>query len=257
MGTWGIGGGFWSPDYSRDRESIEALRYGIENGITVIDTAEMYGGGHAEELVGQAIKGFNREDLFIITKVWNTNASYERVLSSAKASSKRLGTYIDLYLLHWPSSSVSICETIRAFEHLVDTGTVRFYGVSNFSLEMMEEALSCQRKHELAAVENQLSLGRKDDLHGVVKYAEKRGMLYLAYTPIDKGAVRKSRILDEIGRKYGKTPIQVALNWLIMIPPVVPIPKSANKEHIRENLGAFGWRMEYEDWKLLERAEIL
>jgi len=195
MGTWGIGGGYWSPDYSMDKEWVEALRTGIQLGMTLIDTAEMYGGGHAEEIVGAAIKGFKREDLFIVSKVWPTNAAYENVLRSATASSKRLGTYIDLYLLHWPSDIAPVCETIRAFEKLVDSGVIRFYGLSNFSLKGIEEARTCAKK----------------------------------------------------------SASQVALNWLICIDNVVPIPKASNIDHVKENAGAMGWRLSKEDWLEISR----
>jgi diketogulonate reductase-like aldo/keto reductase len=256
IGTWGIGGGFWTPDYSQDLENEKILKYAIRNGITLIDTAEMYGGGHSEEIVGNAIKGERRDELFIVTKVWNANASYDRVLKSAEMSSKRLGTYIDLYLLHWPSDTVNICETIRAFEELVERGIIRYYGVSNFSVERLEGAMNCQKKFEIVAVENQLSLKNKEDLYNVVEYAKRKGMLYLAYTPIDKGTIANSGILKEVGQKYNRSPVQVALNWLISIQPVVPIPKASNLKHLKENLGAVGWRISEEDWKLLEKAYI-
>ena len=132
FGTWIMGGGFWTSDYSNDERDIKAIRKALELGITAIDTAEMYGNGHAEELVGTAIKEFKRDDLFIITKVWPNHAKYEDVIKSALASSKRLGTYIDLYLLHWPSDA-PLCETIKAFEDLTDKGVIKYFGLTDFS----------------------------------------------------------------------------------------------------------------------------
>lgn len=233
LGTWGIGGGFWSVDRSRDSEWIYAIRYALSRGLTLIDTAEMYGGGHTEELVGEAVREFPREEIFIVTKVWPTNASYENVLKSAAASSKRLGTYIDLYLLHWPSETVPICETIRAFEELVDRGVVRHFGVSNFTLRQIQEAESCTKKYELAAVQNRYSLYYRKDDADVIPYALSSGMMYMAYTPLEKGRIADDLRLAEIAKKYGATPVQIALAWYIRR-GVVPIPKAEKPTHIDE-----------------------
>ncbi|MEZ0289505.1 MAG: aldo/keto reductase [Sulfolobales archaeon] len=249
LGTWEIGGGAWSPDYSRDRESIEALKRGIELGITLIDTAEMYGGGHSEEIVGRAVRDFSREELFIVTKVWPSNASYDSVLRSARASMRRLETYIDLYLLHWPSESVPICETIKAFERLVDEGVIRFYGLSNFSVEGVEEARYCSKKYDVVAIQNRYSLYYRRDERDVIPYAQREGLMYMAYTPLEKGVVARDSFLREIGEKYGKTAVQVALNWMISIDNVVPIPKSSRVEHVEEIAGSLGWRLDETDLK--------
>ncbi|PVU71755.1 aldo/keto reductase [Vulcanisaeta sp. SCGC AB-777_J10] len=251
MGTWGIGGGYWSPDNSRDDEWVRVLREGIELGMTLIDTAEMYGGGHAEEIVGRAIKGFSREELFIVTKVWPNHARYDDVLRSARASANRLGTYIDLYLLHWPAPDVPICETMRAMERLVDDGVIRFFGLSNFDVNGIEEARSCLSKYDVAAVENRYSLLHRVDESSVIPYVQRNGMLYLAYTPIEKGAFSNNEFLMGIGKKYGKTAIQVVLNWYVGIDNLVPIPKAGRVEHVRENAGAMGWRLSRDDWELI------
>lgn len=253
IGTWGIGGGYWTPEYGHEREYIEALRTGIELGMRVIDTAEMYGGGHAEEIVGEAIKVFPREDLFVVTKVWPTNASYDSVIRSARASASRLGTYIDLYLLHWPSDTVPICETIRAFEKLVDDGLIRFFGLSNFGVRGIEEARSCTRKYDVSAIQNRFSLLYREDEETVIPYIQREGLMYMAYTPLERGVLTNDSFLREIGRKYNKTAAQVALNWLISIDNVVPIPKASKAEHMRENAGAMGWRLSREDWIEISR----
>lgn len=249
MGTWGIGGGFWQPDYRFDREWIEVLRRGLELGLNLIDTAEMYGGGHSEEIVGSAIKGFKRDEIVIVTKVWPTNASYEGVLKSAKKSIERLGTYIDVYLLHWPSELVPICETVKAFEKLVDDGAIRVFGLSNFSVEGIERARKCCKKYDITVIQNHFSLIHRIDERTVVPYAQREGLMYMAYTPIERGVLARDSYLAEIGRKYSKTAIQVALNWLISIDNVVPIPKTSNLKHLEENLGALGWRLSREDWE--------
>ncbi|WP_069808408.1 aldo/keto reductase [Vulcanisaeta thermophila] len=253
MGTWGIGGGYWTPDYSNDNGWVEALRKGVELGMTLIDTAEMYGGGHAEELVGRAIRGFPRDELFIVTKVWPNHARYDDVIRSARASSQRLGTYIDLYLLHWPSSEVPICETMRAMERLVDDGVIRFFGLSNFDVNGIEEARKCLSKYDIVAVENRYSLLHRVDESSVIPYVQRNGMLYLAYTPLEKGAFSNNEFLKRIGAKYGKTPIQVVLNWYINIDNLVPIPKAGRVDHVIENAGAMGWRLSREDFEEIDK----
>jgi len=251
QGTWGVGGGFWSKDTSMDEEWIAALKRGIELGMTLIDTAEMYGAGHSEEIVGRAISGFERDDLFIVSKVWPTHARYDDVVKAAEASMRRLGTYIDLYLIHWPPTEVPLCETMRGLEAVVSRGYATFIGVSNFGLELIEEARSCLSREDIVAVENKFSLLDRRDEDTVIPYAEKEGMLYLAYTPLEKGQLSKDSFLAEIGKKYGKTATQVALNWLIVINPVVPIPKASSIKHVEENAGAMGWRLSQEDWRLI------
>ncbi|MCX8183342.1 MAG: aldo/keto reductase [Crenarchaeota archaeon] len=242
LGTWRMG-----EDRYMDDASIAALKRGIELGATMIDTAEMYANGRAEELVGKAIKGFDRDELFIVTKVWPTNANYEGVLKAAKRSMDRLETFIDLYLLHWPSS-FPICETMRAMEELVNKGMVKHIGLSNFNVKSIEEARACLKKTDIAAVQNRFSPTYRKDYADVIPYAQKEGMLYMAYTPIEKGALSGNRLLRRIGEKYSKTPIQIALNWLICIEPVVPIPKASRVEHVEENVGAMGWRLSSEDF---------
>ncbi len=242
LGTWRMG-----EDRSMDDASVAALKRGIELGATMIDTAEMYANGRAEKLVSRAIKGFDRDELFIVTKVWPTNASYEGVLKAAKRSMDRLGTFIDLYLLHWPSS-FPICETMRAMEELVNRSMVKHIGLSNFNVKSIEEARACLKKVDIAAVQNRFSPTYRKDYADVIPYALREGMLYMAYTPIEKGSLSGNRLLRRIGEKYGKTPIQVALNWLICIEPVVPIPKASRMEHLEENVGSMGWRLSSEDF---------
>ncbi len=253
LGTWGIGGGFWTPDVSRDAEWIEVLEYAIERGLRLIDAAEMYGGGHTEELVGAAIKKFPRDELFVVTKVWPNNAQFDKVIKAGESSARRLGTYIDLYLLHWPSDSVPICDTIRAFEHLVDAGVVRHFGVSNFTLGQIQEAETCVKKYEIAAVENHYSLYYRQDETEVIPYAQSNGIMYLAYTPLEKGAIARDEKLAEVGKKYGATAVQTALAWYVKR-GVVPIPKTENKRRVDEIAGALYIRLSEEDFKAIDSA---
>ncbi|MBP1912282.1 aldo/keto reductase [Thermococcus stetteri] len=248
MGTWGIGG-YESPDYSRDRESVEALKYGLELGMNLIDTAEFYGAGHSEELVGEAVKEFEREDIFIISKVWPTHFGYEEAKKAARASAKRLGTHIDLYLLHWPVDDFrKIEETLHALEELVDEGLIRYIGVSNFDLELLKRSQEAMRKYEIVANEVKYSLrDRWPETTGLLDYMKREKMALIAYTPLEKGSLARNSCLAEIGERYGKTSAQVALNYLIWEENVVAIPKAGSREHLEENFGAMGWRLSKED----------
>ncbi len=248
LGTWGIGG-YESPDSSRDRESVEVLRHGLELGINLIDTAEFYGAGHSEELVGEAIKDFDREELFIISKVWPTHFGYESTKKAARASAKRLGTYIDLYLLHWPGDSWErIEETLHALEELVDEGLIRYIGVSNFDLELLKRSQEVMRKYEIVANEVKYSLrDRWPETSGLLEYMRQEKIALIAYTPLEKGTLAGNPCLAEIGKGYGKTAAQVALNYLIWGENVVAIPKAGSRGHIEDNLGAMGWRLSKED----------
>ena len=248
MGTWGIGGKE-SPDYSRDKESVEVLRHGLEIGINLIDTAEFYGAGHSEELVGKAIEGFEREEIFIISKVWPTHFGYSEAKKAARRSAKRLGTYIDLYLLHWPGDSWErIEETLHALEELVDEGLIRYIGVSNFDLDLLKRSQEAMRKYEIVSNEVRYSLkDRWPETSGLLDYMEREKMALIAYTPLEKGTLARNSCLAEIGKVYGKTAAQVALNYLIWEENVVAIPKAGSKAHLEENFGAMGWRLSKED----------
>ena len=253
FGTWGIGGSF-SPDYSRDDYWVKIIRKAIELGMWLIDTAEMYARGHAEELVGRAIKAFDREEVFIITKVWPDNYSYEKLIKAAKASLERLDTkYIDLYLLHWPTPNMPLRELMRAMEYLVDQGIIRYIGVSNFDVNLVEEARSYLSREDIVANEVKYSLRDRGIERDLLPYAQKERITVIAYTPLEKGALARDRNLAKIGEKYGKTAAQVALNWLISKHYVVAIPKAGIEEHLRENAEAMGWRLRPEDIMWIEK----
>ncbi|ASJ10858.1 aldo/keto reductase [Thermococcus sp. P6] len=255
MGTWGIGGRE-TADHSRDGESVEVLRHGLELGINLIDTAEFYGAGHSEELVGMAIKGFPREDIFIISKVWPTHFGYEEAKKAARASARRLGTYIDLYLLHWPVDDFGKIEaTLHALEDLVDEGLIRYVGVSNFDLELLKRSQEAMRRYEIVANEVKYSLkDRWPEDSGLLDYMKRDGIALIAYTPLEKGSLAMNECLAGIGRNYGKSAAQVALNYLIWNDNVVAIPKAGRKEHVEENAGAMGWRLSKEDRERARRC---
>ena len=249
LGTWGIGGGF-TADRSRDDYYVEVIRKAVELGMWHIDTAEMYGAGHTEEIVGEAIKVFDREEVFITTKVRGENLRRERLLKAVKASLERLKTkYIDLYLIHWPNPSVPLRETMKTMEELVDKGLIRFIGVSNFDVKLIEEARSYLSREDIVNVQNRYSLKYRIDEKDVIPYCQREGITYTAYTPLEKGSLARDKFLAKIGEKYGKTAAQVALNWIISQPNLITIPKASNIKHLEENVGAMGWRLSEEDFK--------
>jgi len=263
LGTWRMGGGM-SPDRSGDKKAIEAIRYAVRLGMNHIDTAEIYGGGHSEELVGEAVKEFRRDEVFIATKVWQTNLRYDDVLRACERSLRRLQTdYIDLYLIHWPNPSIPLQETMRALEKLYDYGRIRYIGVSNFSAKLVEEARSHLSHADVVANQVEYSLYERSIERDLMHYCTKTGVTIIAYSPLGHGRLvreissgrgRRARILKELAEKYSKTPVQVALNWVIWHEDVITIPKSIKKNHLEENVGAVGWKLDENDYKLL--AEV-
>ncbi|MEM4648941.1 MAG: aldo/keto reductase [Nitrososphaerota archaeon] len=264
LGTWGIGGGM-SPDYSADKQAIEAIQYAIELGMNHIDTAEIYGGGHSEELVGEAIKKFRRDEVFIASKVWHTNLRYDDVLRACERSLKRLQTsHIDLYYIHWPNPLIPLSETMRALERLHDEGRIRYIGVSNFSASLIEEARSYLSHADVVANQVEYSLYERSIERDLIPYCYEKGITVVAYSPLGQGKLyrelsssrpsKRVRVLREVAERYSKTPIQVALNWVIWREHVITIPKSIRKEHLEENAGAAGWRLDEMDYKFLAEA---
>ena len=251
LGTWEMGGRF-HPDYSQDERVIEIIRCAVERGMSLIDTAEVYGAGHCEELVGKAVKEFPREEVFIATKVWPDNLRYESVLKALEHSLERLGTsYVDLYQVHWPNPFIPIKETMKAMEKLVDEGKVRFIGVSNFSVEELEEAMSCLSKYDI--VSNQVLYNPMSRLieESLLPFCKKNRITVIAYRPLGKGALLKDPYrskLEELRKKYGKTPAQLIINWVIRHENVIAIPKTLNRKHLDELLGSIGWKMAPEDY---------
>lgn len=255
LGTWEMGGRM-TADGSRDQQYIKAIQTAIELGYEHIDTAEMYGNGHAEQLVGQAIKIFNREKLFITTKVQPHNLAYDDLLQAAEASLKRLGTeYMDLYLIHKPNFRIPISETMAALDELVRAGKTRFIGVSNFSVNQLEKArLATDNPIITNQIEYNLIAQNKGDYNRnmgskIVPYCQKHDIIITAYRPLAKGklAREKYRILHQMGEKYDKTPVQVAINWLVSQKNVITIPKASSREHLAENLGGIGWKLSRKD----------
>ena len=258
MGTWEIGGGMMN-NASRDEEAVEALNLGLELGMTLVDTAEMYGAGHSEEVVSRALDG-RREKVLVASKVSPSHFAYDDVLRSAKRSLERLKIKeMDLYQLHWPNPRVPIEETMRAMEKLVRDGLIRHIGVSNFSVAQMKEAQASLSREQIVSNQVEYSLLDRSIEPDVLPYCQQEGVTVIAYSPLGKGRIPKGRggsfkVVDEIAAKYGKSRSQVALNWLLNHESVVVIPKAIDKAHVRENARVVGWRLSPEDSKKLATA---
>ncbi|MBI4050775.1 MAG: aldo/keto reductase [Candidatus Doudnabacteria bacterium] len=251
FGTWRVGG-VYEPNTSNDEKEIAAIKAALEMGITHIDTAELYGAGHAEELIRLAIKAVDRKKLFITSKVMPQHLRYDGLIASCRASLKRLGIkQLDLYLIHAPNPDIPLKETMKALDFLVEEGLVFHIGVSNFSKELIEQAQS-HAKHRIVNNQIHYSLSAREfDEEGTLEYCEKHQILVTAYRPLGLGLFGGvdigADILKQLSQKYQKTPAQIAINWVINKPNVVALIKASNPEHLREDLGALGWRLEIED----------
>lgn len=262
LGTWGMGGKY-ERDETNKAASIESLKYGLELGFRLIDTAELYGRGLAEEIVGQAIKPFRREDIFIISKVWLDNLAYDAVLNSAKGSLERLETdYIDLYLIHWSKenqaqTSVPLEETVRAMEYLADRKLIKYVGVSNADVKTLERVQKLLKHSKLAANQIEYNLYDKSAGKTIVPYCREQGIKLIAYRPLTKGNLdwASHRIILNLSEKYKKTPAQIVLNWLICL-GLSPIPKAGAKKHLLENYGALGWKLSDQDVELINQTNF-
>jgi len=258
QGTWGMGGEM-GPDPSKDKASVEAIRLGLELGMNFIDTAEMYGGGHSEEVVAEAIEG-RREEVFVASKVSPRHFAHDDVLRSARMSLKRLNRkQMDLYQLHWPNSKIPIAETMRAMERLVEDGLVRFIGVSNFSVEQMREAQESLSREKIVSNQIEYSLVDRSPEAGVLQYCQKEGITVIAYSPLGQGKIPRGRggpfkVLDEIAGTLGRSRNQIALAWVLQHDDVVAIPKAADKQHVHENATVSDWKVPGEDYKKLNQA---
>lgn len=246
LGTWAI------RDYSKARD---AFLHAIEIGLNMIDTAEMYDAGRAEEFVGEIIREAGKENVFITTKLLPDHfTDKDEAIRAARFSLRRLGVEIvDLLLIHWPRSFTPIEKQIRALEAIAEEGYARYIGVSNFSLSQLSKAVEAVKKHEIVVDQVKYSVMDKSIEKDLLPYCVKNNITIQAYTPLERGAVAKNKTLREIGKKYEKTAVQIALNYLISRPMVVTIPKTERKDRVKEFRGAMGWRLKEEDLKLLEK----
>ncbi len=245
MGAWHMGSLGTREEHDRE---VRALKRGIELGITMIDTAELYSSGRSEEIVGDAIKGV-RERVFVATKVAPPHLHHDDVIGSCKASLKRLGVpYIDLYQVHWPDPKVPVKETMSAMEELVKEGLVRYIGVSNFSVSQTEEARGALARNEIASNQVEYSVRNRDVEPEILPYCGKEKITLIAYSPLALGNIAKS-MPKPLLQKYKMTPAQVMLNWVTRHQQVVAIPKAADIGHVEENASSVSVRFEPSEYE--------
>lgn len=229
QGTWRMGE---SPGNYPDE--IAALRLGIDLGMTLIDTAEMYADGGAEEVVGEAMRG-RRSEVYVVSKVLPHNASRQGTVEAAERSLGRLRTdRIDLYLLHWPGSH-PLDETYEGFERLREQGKILDYGVSNFDVGQMEESEATPHGDRVAVNQVLYNLGRRGIERRLLPWCTGRNVPIMAYSPFDQGRLPDSPVLRRIADRYGASPRQVALAWVLRWEGVVAIPKSSSEDHVLDN----------------------
>jgi diketogulonate reductase-like aldo/keto reductase len=254
QGTWNMG-----VAQAQEAEEIRALRLGIELGLSHIDTAEMYGDGSTEIMVGRALSGL-RQRVFLTSKVLPSNASYAGTLKACEQSLKRLGTdYLDLYLLHWWSGRHPIAETMRAMEKLVRSGKTRFIGVSNFDTVQLGKAQGALSSQRLVCNQVCYHLRSRSIEFSLLPYCEGQGMAVVGYSPFGSGNFVTPnsegwKTLAEIGASHGKSVRQVALQFLIRRASLFAIPKASGIEHVHENSGAAEGELTAEDLAAISRV---
>ena len=247
QGTWMMG-----ERASERKVEIAALRSGVELGMTLIDTAEMYGDGASEILVAEALDGV-RDDIFLVSKAYPQNASRKRLERACDASLDRLKTdRLDLYLLHW-RGSIALAETVEAMEALQAAGKIRHWGVSNLDTDDMDELLAAGGG---ACVTDQIlyNLTRRGPEHDLLPWLRQAHMPVMAYSPVEQGQLVSDRTLIRIAEAIGATPAQVALAWVLQTDGVIAIPKAGNVAHVRENRGAADLVLSSEDLAALDAA---
>jgi diketogulonate reductase-like aldo/keto reductase len=253
-----VGQGTWIMGDTRNRGSeVATLRAGIAAGATHLDTAELYGG--AEDLVGEAIKGLRREDLFIVSKVLPSNASAKGTIRACETALRRIGTsYLDVYLLHW-RGSYPLEDTFGAMERLIEQGKIRALGVSNFNVSDLEEAESALGSGRIVCNQVLYHLEERYIDGGLVDYCAKRNIAVVGYSPFGHGQFPRAasaggRALAEVAARVGATPRQVALAFLTRKAPLFTIPKASSVAHAQENAGALSLKLGPADLKALDAA---
>ncbi len=248
QGTWGMG-----EKPIRRTGEVAALRLGVELGMTLIDTAEMYGDGGAEEVVGEAFAG-RRDEVFIVSKVLPTHASRLGVVTACDHSLRRLRTdRIDLYLLHWRLGT-PLAETVAGFEALKAAGKIRHWGVSNFDIADMIELAGVADGRDVQTDQVLYNLGRRGIEHDLLPWCRERAIPVMAYSPVEQGVLAADGRLARIADRYGVSRAQVALAWVMHQDGVIAIPKASNPDHVRENRAALDIKLAPADMHELDRA---
>jgi diketogulonate reductase-like aldo/keto reductase len=252
-----LGQGAWQIGEQRTRHASElnALRTGLDLGLTLIDTAEMYGSGGSEELVAEAIAG-RREHVYVVSKVLPSNASRRGTIAACERSLKRLKTdYLDLYLLHW-QGSIPFEHTLEAFTKLRDAGSIRHFGVSNFDRDELEHASALDGGADIRTNQVLYNLEQRGIEWDLLPWCRERGMPVMAYSPLgsDSTKLRAHPVLRKIAARLGATPARVALAWLLREPDVIVIPKAASEEHVRDNHAALTLKLDAAQIAELDRS---
>jgi diketogulonate reductase-like aldo/keto reductase len=246
QGTWGMG-----EERAQRRDEVAALRLGLDLGMTHIDTAEMYADGGAERVVGEAVAG-RRDRVFLVSKVLPSNASYAGTIRACEASLRRLRTdYLDLYLLHWWSDRHPVEETMRAMAELSRRGLTRLVGVSNFEVRQMRRAQAARGRLPLASNQVLYHLRDRSIEAEVLPHCERRRVAVVGYTPLARGGFMRGAVA-EIAKRRGRTPRQVALNFLTRRPALFAIPKASKPAHVRENAGALDFALTRADVRAID-----
>lgn len=247
QGTWGMG-----ERENSANEEADSLRAGLDLGLTLIDTAEMYANGGAERVVGKALVG-RRDDAFVVSKVLPSHASRQKTIEACERSLKNLGTdVIDLYLLHW-QSSYALNETVEAFEELVRQGKIKAWGVSNFDTDLMEELLQIAQHGHIGANQVLYNLSRRGPEFDLIPWCEKHAVPVMAYSPIEQGRILKNQDLQKLASGLGLAPTVLALAWVIRHPLMIAIPKTSSPKHLKENAQAASLVLDDKTLQALDR----
>jgi diketogulonate reductase-like aldo/keto reductase len=248
QGTWHMG------ESGRARkDEVAALKLGLDLGMTLIDTAEMYGNGGAEEVVAEAMTG-RRDECFIVSKVLAENSSRAGTIAACERSLKRLKTdRIDLYLLHWRGRP-ELEETVAGFEALLSAGAIRAWGVSNFDVDDMAELVALEGGAACASNQVLYNLRRRGIEAGLLPWCREHGIPIMAYSPIEQGRLLRDRALTGVAIRHRATPAQIALAWVLRHTDMMVIPKATMLEHVRENRAALDIALTEQDLAELNRA---
>ncbi len=248
QGTWKMG-----EDRARRKDEIAALRLGLDLGMSLIDTAEMYGEGAAEELIAEAVAG-RRAEVFLVSKVYPHNASRKGVVSACERSLRRLKTdVLDLYLLHW-RGNIPLAETVEGFQRLQRAGKIRAWGVSNFDTSDMEELIALPGGDAVATNQVLYNLSRRGIEWDLLPWCRGRQLPVMAYSPVEQGRLLGHAALNRVAARHGATAAQAALAWLLRQEGLCVIPKAGSPAHVRENQGALPLRLGDADLQELDRA---
>ncbi|MEC3895401.1 MULTISPECIES: aldo/keto reductase [Nocardiopsis] len=246
QGTWGMG-----ETASARADEVAALRHGLDLGLGLIDTAEMYGSGGSEEVVGEAIRG-RRDEVFLVSKVLPHNADRSGTVAACERSLRRLGTdHLDLYLLHWRGGH-PLEETLEAFAELRDAGKIGAFGVSNLDTDDMRELRSVPGGEECATDQILYNLTRRGPEFDLLPWCREHGIPVMAYSPIEQGRLLGDEVLGRIAEEHGASPAQVALAWILTDRNLCAIPKASRVEHVEANRAALDLRLTSDDLRALD-----